>query len=85
MIEAREELIPVDIYVESQIHYLNKEKARLIEEINNPITNHAERDVKTTLVVYIENEINSLNEIKLKKKEQFENKKCSSGWGSSHV
>ena len=84
MIEAREELIPVDIYLESQIHYLNKEKARLIEEINNPITNHAERDVKTTLVVYIENEINQLNEVKLEKKTKFENEQ-NRGWGGQYV
>lgn len=84
MIKKGEELIPVDIYLESQIHYLNKEKARLIEEINNPITNHAERDVKTTLVVYIENEINQLSEVKLEKKTKFENEQ-SRGWGGQYV
>lgn len=70
--------------MESQIHYLNKEKARPIEEINNPITNHAERDVETTLVAYIENEINQLNEVKLEKKTKFKNEQ-NRGWGGQYV
>lgn len=84
MTKKGEELIPIDIYLESQIHYLNKEKARLIEEINNPVTNSAEKDVKTTLVVYIENEINQLNEIKLEKKTKFKNEQ-NRDWGGQYV
>ena len=40
---------------------------------------------KGGIALYEEKYYASSKPIKLKKKEQFENKKCSSGWGSSYV